>query len=138
MDQGGKQYTLRRNDLIYPELSFKISGVLFNVFKQLGGGHEEKYYEKAVSIGFTKGQIKFNRQYYVPLTYEGEHIGKYYLDFLVEGKIILELKRGKYLNARLIDQVTKYLETLKLQLAIIACFTSNGVIIKRIINHNML
>jgi len=46
MNQGGRQYILRRNDLLYPELSYRVNGALSEVFRQLGGGHREKYYQK--------------------------------------------------------------------------------------------
>lgn len=130
---GGK-YTIRRPDLLYPELSFIINGVLIDVSKQLGGGHHEKYYQKATRIGLQKIPLQFREQVYVPLRYQGEIIVRYFLDFLIEEKNILELKRGQFIPATVIQQTKQYLMTLNLQLAIIACFTYRGVIIKRIIN----
>ena len=38
--------TLKRNYLVYPELSYKIIGCAFEVFNELGFGHAEKYYQK--------------------------------------------------------------------------------------------
>ncbi len=134
MIQGGKQYVLKRNDLLYPELSFRINGVLFDVFKQLGGGHREKYYQEAVKLGLQKAGLKFKEQFYVPLKFDGKIVGKYYLDFLIEDKIVLELKRGKIIAINNVDQVKQYLSALNLKLAIIASFTYNGVKINRILN----
>ena len=54
-----RQYVLRRQDLLYPELSFKINGVLFDVFKQLGGNHQERYYQKAVAAGLAEESLPF-------------------------------------------------------------------------------
>ncbi|MBI4427350.1 MAG: GxxExxY protein [Candidatus Magasanikbacteria bacterium] len=133
-NKGGGKYTLRRNDLLYPELSFKANGVLFEVYKQLGGGHNESYYQKAVAIGLKNAGIKFVSQRYVPLKFQDEKVGKYYLDFLIEDKIVLELKRGHWLPVAVLEQVKKYLESLNLDLAIVACFANDGVIIKRVIN----
>lgn len=132
--EGNKKYQVQRKDLLFPELSFEINGVLFEVFKQIGGGHSEKYYQKSVAIGLYKKEMKFVEQYYVPLECFGEKIGKYYLDFLIEDKIILELKRGIFVPAQVIEQTKKYLEALNLKLAIIACFTHSGVVIKRVVN----
>lgn len=134
MNNGGKQYQLKRNDLLYPELSYQINGVLFEVFRQLGGGHQEKYYQKAIEIGLKKAGMKFVSQKYVPLLFKGENVGKYYLDFLIEDKIVLELKRGKIVAVKNIDQVKGYLSSLNLKLAIIASFTQNGVVVNRILN----
>ena len=132
--EGNRKYTVNRKDLLYPELSFEVNGVLFEVFKQMGGGHSEKYYQKGVAAGLCQKKIEFKEQFYVPLKCFGENVGKYYLDFLIEGKIILELKRGKFVPIKVIDQVKQYLETLNLQLALVACFTTDGVVIKRIVN----
>lgn len=134
---GGKHH-LRRADLLYPDLSFEINGVLFDVFKQLGGGHNEKYYQKAVAIGLESKKLKFSEQHYAPLNYQGKQIGKYFLDFLIEDIIILELKRGQFVPAQAINQTKGYLDSLSLQLALVACFTHTGVFIKRIINQRKI
>ena len=125
---------MRKNDLLYPELSFRINGVLFEVYRQMGGGHHEKYYQKAVVLGLLKEKIKFREQVYVPLKFNDKIVGKYFLDFLIEDKIILELKRGKMIPILNLKQTKQYLSTLNLKLGIVASFTQEGVVIKRIIN----
>jgi hypothetical protein len=40
---------LVRKDLIYPELSYQVTGVLFSVWSAVGAGHKEKFYQKAVN-----------------------------------------------------------------------------------------
>jgi len=79
-------------------------------------------------------ELKFVEQYYTPLKFKDQKIGKYFLDFLIEDKIILELKRGQFVPVQIINQTKRYLSTLNLKLALIGCFTWNGVIIKRILN----
>lgn len=130
----GKEYKLKRQDLIYPELSFKIYGVLFGVFRQIGAGFQEKYYQRAVAIALSQSGLKIIEQLMVPLLFEGKTIGRYFLDFLIEGKIILEIKKGDYYHKQNIDQVKAYLKAKGLKLALIANFTSNGVKIIRIVN----
>ncbi|MDP2692621.1 MAG: GxxExxY protein [bacterium] len=131
-----KEYVVTRKDLLYPEMSFIINGVLFDVFNQIGGGHNEKYYQKAVAIGLQNKGLDFVEQYYTPLKFDSEIVGKYYLDFLIGDKIILELKRGRYTPLNVISQTKKYLSALDFRLGIIGCFTNDCVIIKRIINQN--
>lgn len=123
-----------RKDIVHPQLSFEIMGVLFNVQKELGYGHKERYYENAVAIGLTKKGLVFERQLRTPLTFEGEEIGYYIFDFLVEGKVVLELKQGALFTKKNIDQVLAYLETKDLQLGILAQFTPDGVKYRRIVN----
>jgi GxxExxY protein len=125
---------LKRNDLVYPELSYKIIGCAYDVYNELGFGHAEKYYQKALAISFTKRNISFKEQLYSPLKFQEEIIGKLFLDFLVEGKIIVELKKSNFYSKSNIDQVNEYLNTNNLQLAILINFTPNGVIYKRLLN----
>ncbi len=134
MVEGKNKYALKRDDLLYPELSFTINGILFDIAKTLGGGHKEKYYDKAISVAFTKKNIPFVYQVYVPLTYQGETVGKYFIDFVVENKIAIEVKRGQFVSSSVITQTKQYLSALKLKLGIIACFTHSGVVIKRVLN----
>ena len=67
---------------------------------------------------------------------EDKIIGKRYLDYLVEDKIVLEIKRGDYFSKNNFNQVLEYLKITKLTLAILANFTSRGVKYKRILNIN--
>ena len=124
---------LRRADLLYPDLSFKIVGVLIDVYKQLGPGHQERYYQKAVAVGLQTAKIHFIEQYCVPLKFNNVHIGKYFIDFLIEDKIILELKKSTFIPKSTFDQVKGYLTSTHLDLAIIANLTLNGVLYKRVI-----
>ena len=104
-------------DILYPELSYDVTGVLFEVFKELGSGHKEKYYENAVAAGLTAKGIPFERQLYYPLTFKEKVIGKYFLDFLIDKKIVLELKKGNmYSSHKHIEQVLTYLRGHGLQL----------------------
>lgn len=129
-----RKYKLKRDDLIYPDLSFLINGVLMDVAKTLGGGHKETYYDKAIATGFKKSGIGFRQQVYVSLVYKDVPVGKYFIDFLVEGVIALEVKRGQFISASVIQQTKQYLSALNLKLGIVACFTYSGVVIKRVVN----
>jgi GxxExxY protein len=124
----------KNKEVVYPELSYKIVGILFEVCRNLGSNHREKYYQEAVKNELIKNKIKFKEQLYLPLDYKGNKIGKYFLDFLVEDKIILELKKGSIFHRQNIDQVLSYLKTSNLKLGIIANFTREGVKFYRVLN----
>ena len=127
---------LKRKDLIYPDLSYEIVGILFNVHNELGPGHREKYYQEAIALAFESNKIKFQREVYIPVEYLTLKIGKYFLDFLIADKIILEVKKGDYFPAGNIKQIDTYLKVTGLKLGILANFTSSGVKYKRIVNTN--
>lgn len=123
-----------RTDLIYPELSYQIVGALYSVYNALGPGHHEKYYQRAVAGALKDIGLDFKEQVSIPLKFKGASIGRYQLDFLVDNKIVLELKKGDKFSKRNIDQVLQYLKSSGLRLAILANFSSDKVSFKRIVN----
>lgn len=125
---------VKRKDLIYPDLHYSVAGVLFEVFRNVGPGFKENYYQKAVAEELKNRGFGFKEQVAIPLLFKGKKIGINFLDFLIEDKMILELKKGDYFNRQAIEQVNQYLKLTGLKLAMIAVFTSKGVKIKRIVN----
>ncbi len=126
--------TLKKSDLIYPELCYKIVGILYDVYNELGFGYQEKYYQRAIAIAFNKNKIQFEEQVNVLLDYQNSNIGRYFLDFLIKDKMVLEIKRGDYFSKKNIEQIYPYLIATNLKLGILANFTSSGVKFKRIVN----
>lgn len=124
--------------VVHKELSFKIMGILFEVYNNLGYGYQEKYYERAIEKYFKDGKIKFKRQALFNIAIKGEIIGRYYLDFLVEDKIVLEIKKGNYFSKQNMEQVKGYLKATGMRLAILANFTADGVKFIRVLNPNNL
>lgn len=122
------------DNIVYKELSYKVVGVIFEVFKELGYGFKERYYEDAIAKEFKNKGIEFKRQIPCKLKYKGEIIGNYRFDFLVEDKIIVELKQGNYFSKNNITQALQYLKASDLKLAILTNITNNGVKFKRILN----
>ena len=120
--------------LIYPELSYKIVGCLFEVYNNIGPNHREQYYQKAIIREFTQQKIPFKSQLPVALVYKCEKVGNNFLDFLIDGKIVLEIKVGTRFLKKDFIQVLDYLKSTGLQLGIIAIFTPDGVKFQRILN----
>ena len=57
----------KREDLVHPELSYKIMGCAFDVYNELGFGYAEKDYQKALAIAFTSKKLQFKEQVYFPI-----------------------------------------------------------------------
>lgn len=125
---------VKRSDLVYPELSYKILGVLFDVWTDVGFGHRESFYQKATAKALRDAGLAFSEQLPVKVKYKEEKIGIYYLDFLIEKQLILELKVRNYFSKKDIIQLLSYLKAANLKLGIIAHFTSTGVKFKRVVN----
>lgn len=77
--------------LIYPELSYRLVGVLFKVHTDLGPSYTEKRYQKAIEIQLRNSKISFEREKKISLPYENDQIGQFYADFIIEDKITLEM-----------------------------------------------
>lgn len=121
-------------NLIYSDLSYQIIGILYDVYNTVGFGHPEKYYQKAIAIALKTQKIKFSEQVYAKVLYKNETIGKSYLDFIIEEKLILEIKKNERFSRSNIEQLYNYLVSTHLKLGILANFTRHGVKCKRIIN----
>ncbi|MCK6650176.1 MAG: GxxExxY protein [Bacteroidia bacterium] len=127
---------LKRGDILYPELSYKIVGVLYSVHNEMGSGFLERYYQKGIASELRKNQINFKEQVKVDLVLNGEIIASGVVDFIIEDQIILEIKQGNSFLKTNIDQLNSYLKMSKLQLGILVNFTSRGLLFKRIVNIN--
>jgi len=122
------------NDIIYRDECYKIMGILFNVYKSLGYGLREKDYQQAIKEEFKINNINFSEQVRSPLKYNNKIIRNYYLDFLIDNQIVLEIKAKEKFYDDNIAQVYSYLKSTNLKLGIIANFTKKGVKFKRIVN----
>lgn len=125
---------MEKDKVVYKELSYGIMGAVFEVFKELGYGFKERYYEDAIAKEFSKREIKFKRQVPCKLMYKGEAIGTYRFDFLIDDKIVIELKKGDYFSRNNITQALQYIKASNLKLAILVNITSSGIKFKRILN----
>lgn len=125
-----------KSKVIYPELSYKVVGILFDVWREIGYSHKEKYIQGAIESALKKGNIPFERELKADLKFKDDKIGEYFLDFLIDNKIVLEIKKRDYFSKADIDQIFSYLQITGLKLGIISHFTRTGVKFKRILNIN--
>ncbi|MDR3642096.1 MAG: GxxExxY protein [Candidatus Doudnabacteria bacterium] len=123
-----------QNKIIHKDLSYKIVGVAFRSFKATGYGMPEKYCQGVFAAELEKAGLHFNREVYVTLNYEGKVITKYFLDFIVEDSVVVELKVRPKIGYAHIEQVMAYLKATNKKLAILIYFTQEGVKYRRIVN----
>ncbi|HUX35815.1 MAG TPA: GxxExxY protein [Candidatus Paceibacterota bacterium] len=119
--------------IVERELSYIVCGVLFDVASELGGGYQEKYYQRAIAKGFKDKGLKFKEQLAIPLEFRGESIGRYFIDFVIEGRVVLEIKASNMFYTRDVKQVLAYLQSANINLGILANFTRSGLKLKRVL-----
>jgi len=122
-------------DLLYKELSYKLSGLVFEVDNIIGYGQTERVYGDALEELFKREKLDYKREIYFPIKINNKVIRKEYFDFLIDEKIIVELKVSDFHYKRACSQIFSYLKSSGLKLGIIYRFTRNGVRTKRIPNY---
>jgi GxxExxY protein len=119
--------------LLYPELSYRIVGILFKVQNELPSGYQEKHVQRAVAVSLLKNKIVFRQQVMTTIEYEGRVVGRYLFDFIVGNKIVVELKVSEKLSKKDFDQIKQYLERSDLKLGLLARFGQKGVRVYRVL-----
>lgn len=99
-----------------------VLGAAFEVHSTLGPGYEERIYENALAIEFRRRGIAFLRQVVFPVMYKGEQVGKGRLDFLVEDRVVIELKAVEAIAPLFVSQTISYLKATHRRLALILNF----------------
>ncbi len=119
--------------ILYPELSYAIVGCAMEVHRVLGPGFNEAVYESALAYEFTTQQINFERQTPLRVQYKSIIAGDYRADFVVDGKIILEIKAIKALTRIEEAQVLNYLKATRLRLGILINFGTPSLQYQRMV-----
>lgn len=120
--------------IVQKELSYKIIGILFSVQNQLGNRYQEKYYQRAIEEALNENKIGYKREIPVDLKFNNKKIGKYFLDFLIQDKIILEIKTVPSFTPKDFKQVLAYLTANNIELGILANFRTDKLSYRRILN----
>ena len=118
-------------DFLYEELTYKIIGVLFEVHKHLGPVHKENIYHEAIKIELANQGILFEEEKTLEVVYKGQRIGAYRPDFIIEDKVILEVKAVLRLAKAMLDQMYYYVRGSKYKIALLANFGSERLVVKR-------
>lgn len=118
----------------HSELTSKIIGCAMKVHKVLGNGFQEVIYQRALEIEFRSINLAYNREFEMPIYYEGELLGTRRVDFLVEGILSVELKALLELEKVHFAQAINYLEAYNLEIGLLINFGSVSLQYKRFEN----
>lgn len=120
--------------MIYKKDSYDIVGTLFEVHNNLGGGFLEVVYKDAIEYEFKKEGIYFEREKEYDINYKGVILlHKFYADFVVLDKIILEIKSVKEFHPKHIAQCINYLKVSGNKLCLLVNFQNESLEFKRIV-----
>jgi GxxExxY protein len=113
------------------EITQQIIAAAIRVHRQLGPGFLESVYEEALAVEFALSGVQFLRQYPVPIFYRDHQIGEHRLDFLVEEKIVVELKAVSELEDIHFAIGRSYLKATNLEDGLLLNFAATPLTIKR-------
>jgi len=122
----------------HSDLTGKIIGCAMNFHRALGSGFQEVIYQRALAIEMEKQALFFTRELEMTIFYEGIDVGTRRVDFLVDDKIMVEIKALSKLDDIHLAQALNYLEAYKLEPGLLINFGSKSQEFKRITNEHKL
>jgi len=122
-------------ELKYKDITEKIIGASFEVHKFLGNGFQEVIYQRALAYEMYKSGLEFSREIEQDIFYKDldKPIGTRRADFVVEGKVLVELKAIIQLDDVHLAQALNYLKAYKLEVGLLINFGSKSLTFKRLV-----
>ena len=96
--------------LLYKDLTYKIIGTTMEVHNVLGPGYLEAVYQKVMADEFDLRKIDYEEQVILKVDYKGNVIGEYRADYLVDEKVVVEIKAIKRISEIQEAQLINYLK----------------------------
>ena len=121
-------------DYKYGDITEKIIGASFRVHGTLRNGFQEIIYQRALELEFKVMNLDFAREFEMPIYYMDQQIGTRRVDFLVDGRISVELKAVIKLEDVHIAQAMNYLEAYNLEIGLLLNFGSKRLEFHRLTN----
>lgn len=117
----------------HEEITKDIIGCAMRVHSEIGNGFQEVIYQRCLAIEFTDGGLEFLREKEMPLFYKNHEVGSRRVDFLVERKVLVEIKAVTELNDIHLAQVLNYLKAYNLEVALLINFGTPSLQFKRLV-----
>ncbi len=116
----------------YTELTDKIIEAFYKVYNQLGIGFQEKVYENALLIELDKRLLDCEKQKNIKVYYEGQLIGDYYAEIVINESVIIELKAVESIRAEYEVQLVNYLRATNIEVGLLLNFGNKPQIKRKV------
>lgn len=120
-----------RTDHLFADLTYKIIGAAISVHNALGPVHKEHVYHQALSKEFFSMGIPYDSEKILPVVYKGDSVGIYKPDFIVDDKVIVEIKALEFLPKASEIQLTYYLKGTGYKIGLLLNFGSSRLLVRR-------
>ena len=118
-------------------ITYKINGCAMKVHNTLGSGFQEVIYQRCLAIELEKAGLGFEREKEHVIYYEDIEVGTRRADFVVENKVIVELKAVVNLENVHLAQVKNYVSAYKKPIGLLINFGATSLQFKKIFNQKM-
>lgn len=119
----------------YSDITSKIIGSAIEAHKILGNGFQEVIYQRALVIEFENSGFGYSREHEMSIFYKKVGIGNRRVDFLVESKIMVEIKAIIKLEDVHLAQAINYLEAYDLEVGLLINFGARSLDFKRVMKN---
>ncbi len=121
---------------LHSELTSLIIKAFYKVYNTLGHGFLEKVYENSMAIELKKMGLGVSQQVKIDVFYDGEKVGNYFADLVVEEKIIIELKATEALITEHEAQLVNYLKATPIEVGLLLNFGEKPQHKRRVLTNN--
>ncbi len=125
---------MQEKEYKHSDITHKIIGCSMTVHNTLGNGFQEVIYQRALAIEFKKAELVFQREQEMSIFYDGYEIGTRRADFLIEKKVMLEIKALTHVEEVHWAQTINYLEAYNLEVGLLINFGAKKLEFKRFVN----
>lgn len=120
------------NNISKDELTYSIIGCAMKVHNTLGNGFQEVIYQRCLALELEKKHIKFARELEMPIYYADTEVGTRRADFVIEEKVLVEIKAVIKLEDVHLAQALNYLQAYRIDIGLLINFGSNSLEYKRL------
>ncbi len=122
---------MRQLAMEYEDLTKQVIGCAYRVYNRMGFGFLESVYEKCMAVELARSGIRFEEQKHIDVSYDGQPVGDFVADLLVEDTLIVELKSARTISKAHEVQLVNYLVATNKPIGLLINFSENEVQVKR-------
>ena len=124
---------INREKVLYPELSYEICGLLYEIHNELGPERSEMSYADALEQKLKLKDVPYKRETSLPASFIGEGSRRNVPDFVIKGIIVIDLKAKRIVTKEDYFQMRRYLAVSGLKLGLIVNFRQKYLNPKRVL-----
>jgi GxxExxY protein len=121
------------HEIPHQDMTYEIIGAAMEVHSEIGPGYNEEVYQKALEIELRDRKIEFEPQKSIQIKFKGEMVGLRLLDFLIDDKVVVEIKALSHLDTTHEAQLISYLKATEREVSLLINFGAKELQYKRIL-----